>query len=340
MKFQFNRRTAAVTLLIVAVFLLAVNSLLSLFNPQEESQSGQNKLSTFQIDSLFLFSLNSFGLNKEWIKEVQNKKTDKSYIVRLPNDLSIPVVLAEINTNFFGKNLIFSSEEKDFSGRTRLTINRRNKTILSAELKYDREIFRPRRKLAFLIKDYELSSSEDSLFLELPEPFSVLLLPSVQNTKLLKYVTDLNKTYSIIIDDNIPDIKYRLNESHSQKRLKTSLQSIINDFSKASFFIINDNSDLYLSPSIEFVKVELEKRNIKMTPLSEIQQLNYANETELENTFDNYIKEIGEGKGVLFLITSDEFRTLLPEIERYRKTGIKIVHPSEIILAADTLAND
>jgi hypothetical protein len=340
MTFQFNRRTVAFILSIVAVFLLAVNLLISLINPQVESQSGQNELSTFQIDSLFLFSINSFGLYKEWIKEVQNKKTNKSYIVRLPYDLSIPVVLAEINTNFFGKNLIFSSEEKDFSGRTRLTINRRNKTILSAELKYDREIFRPRRTVAFLIKDYELSSSEDSLFLELPEPFSVMLLPSVKNTKLLKYVTDLNKTYSIIIDDNIPDIKYRLNESYSQKRLKTSLQSIINDFSKASFFIINDRSDLYLSPSIEFVRLELEKRNINLVMLSKIHQLDYASETELKNSFDNYLKMIGEGEGVLFSVTSDDFRTLLPEIERYRKTGFKIVHPSETNFAADTLINN
>ena len=77
-----------------------------------------------------------------------------------------------------------------------------------------------------------------------------------------------------------------------------------------------------------------------MIRLSEIQELNYASETELKNSFDNYLKEIDEGKGVLFLLTSDDFRTLLPEIERYRKTGIKIVHPSEIIFVADTLTND
>ena len=165
MKFNLNRRTTAVILLAAAVLLLVANLTINYLNQPEEPTTVKAELTSSLVDSLFLFTLNSFGLSNEWIKEVQNKQTDKSYIVRLPNDLSIPVVLAEINTNFFEKNLVFSSVEKDFSGRTRLTISRGNKIILSAELKYDKEIFRSRKTLAFIIKDYELSGSEDSLLL-------------------------------------------------------------------------------------------------------------------------------------------------------------------------------
>jgi hypothetical protein len=245
MKFNLNRRTTAVILLVAAVFLLGANLLINYLNDPEKPVREQTDLSSSQVDSLFLYSLNRFGLSNEWIKEVQNWQTDKSYIVRLPNDLSIPVVLAEINTISFGKDLTFSSVEKDFSGRTRLTLNRRDKIILSAELKYDEDIFRTKRTLAFIIKDFELSNSEDSLLLEIPEPFTTLIKPATENISLIKYITGVGKTYSLFIDDEIPELKYRVNESYSQKRLKSSLHSIVRDFSDASFFLIDDNSDFF-----------------------------------------------------------------------------------------------
>lgn len=336
MNFKLNRKAVAVILLIAAVFLLVVNLLINRYNQNEELLTVKTELSTLQIDSLFKFSLNSFGLLNEWIKEVRNKKTEKSYKVRLPFDLSIPVVLSEINSNFFGTNVTVSSVEKSFSGRTILTISKRDRIILSSEFKYDKKIFRSTRMLAFIIKDFELSESEDSLLIKIPEPFSTLLIPSSKNTKLAKYITNLNKSYSILIDDDISEIKYRLNENYSQKRLKSSLKLIINDFSDASFILFDDSSDLFASQSFGYIKLELEKRKINMLLLSELQLLFFDNEIEIKNAFDNYLKMTGEGEGMLFLVTADGFRTLLPEIERYRKTGIKIVHPSEIKVVADT----
>jgi hypothetical protein len=330
MKFKLNRRTTAVILLVAAVLLLVAYLLIIKLNKPEESVTGQAELNTFQVDSLFLYSLNSFGISKEWIKEVQNRQTDKSYIVRLPNDLSIPVVLAEINTNFFEKNLTFSSVEKDFSGRTRLTINRGDKIILSAELKYDKEIFRTIRTLAFVIKDFELSGSKDSLLLDMPEPFTTLLKPTTESIKLVKYIKDVGKNYSLFIDDDIPELKYRLNESYSQKRLKSSLYSIVKDFSDASFFLIDDNSDMFASTSFDFIKLEMEKRKISILLLSELIHLNYDDEIQIKISFDNYLRELKEDESILFLLSADGFRTLLHEIERYRKTGVKIIHPGEI----------
>ena len=74
MKLNINRRTTAVILLIAAVFLLAVNLLINHLNQKEHPEKVQSDLSSSQVDSLFMYSLNSFGLSKEWIKEVQNKK--------------------------------------------------------------------------------------------------------------------------------------------------------------------------------------------------------------------------------------------------------------------------
>jgi hypothetical protein len=80
----------------------------------------------------------------------------------------------------------------------------------------------------------------------------------------------------------------------------------------------------------------MEKRKISLVLLSELQQLNFDDRIQIMKSFDNYVKEIGGGEKMLFLLSADGFRTLLPEIERFRKTGIKIVHPSEIKADSDT----
>ena len=163
-----------------------------------------------------------------------------------------------------------------------------------------------------------------------------MLKPTTDNIKLVKYINDVRKTYSIFIDDDIPESKYRLNETYSQKRLKSSLQSILKVFPDASFFLIDDNSDFFASPSFNYIKLEIEKRKISVLLSSNLIHLNYDDEIQLENSFDNYLMEIGEGESSLFILSADGFRILLPEIERYRKTGVKIVHPSELIIASET----
>jgi hypothetical protein len=80
----------------------------------------------------------------------------------------------------------------------------------------------------------------------------------------------------------------------------------------------------------------MEKRKIGRLLLSDLIQLNYNDEIQIKSSFDNYVKELGEDESILFLLSADGFRTLIPEIERYRKTGVKIVHPSEVETASNT----
>ena len=79
----------------------------------------------------------------------------------------------------------------------------------------------------------------------------------------------------------------------------------------------------------------MEKRKIGRLLLSDLIQLNYDDEIQIKSSFDNYVKELGEDESILFLLSSDGFRTLLPEIERYRKTGVEVRHPSEFIVTKD-----
>ncbi len=168
------------------------------------------------------------------------------------------------------------------------------------------------------------------MLLEIPEPFSPLLIPSTENLSICKFILDKQKTYSLLLNDNIPELKYKLKVGYSKKRLKGSLLSIINDFSSATYFFIDDRSDLFNSSVFSYLKDELVKRKIKIVKLSYLEKLDFSETDLLISSFDTFMKKTTEGERTTFLINgADKFRNLLPEIKRFRKVGYKIVHPSE-----------
>ncbi len=331
MIFDFSKKSALSILFGTALVLLIANLVLNNIENENNSISNKRELSNVEIDSLFRFSLHSFGLLDDWIKESRSSTVGNSYKVKIPRDLSIPVILAEINSNFWESNVTINSVEKIFSGRTILEIKSEDEIKLRANFDYHKNIFRSAGTAAFILENFELSSSEDSLLLEIPEPFSPLFVPSAENLLLSKFIVDKQKTYSILLNDDIPELKYKLKDDYSKNRLKGPLLSIINDFSSATYFFIDDGSDLFNSSIFSYLKDELVKRKIKIVKLSYLQKLSFSETDLLISSFDTFMKNTEEGESITFLISADNFRNLLPEIKRFRKVGYKIVHPSETI---------
>jgi len=329
MKFNFNNKSTLQILFGAVLILLIPNLVLDIIDNESNLISNKTELSSTEIDSLFRLSLRSFGLLDDWIKEIKSSKLDKSYKVKIPKDLSIPVILVEINSNFWETDVRISSVEKIFSGRTILEIKSKDEIKLRADFDYNKSIFRSAGTAAFILNNFELSSFEDSLLLDIPEPFSPLLIPSTENLTLSKLIIDKQKTFSLLLNDDIPELKYKLKDSYSQNRLKRSLLSIINDFSSATYFFIDDRSDLFNSSVFSYLNDELIKRKIKIVKLSYLQKLNFSEMNVLISSFDTFMKNTADGESITFLISADNFRNLLPIIESYRKVGYKIVHPSE-----------
>ena len=329
MKFNLNKKSVLLVLFSTALVFLIANLVLNINDNENNLKSNKTELSIAEIDSLFRLSLRNFGLLDDWIKESKSPKADNSYKVKIPKDLSIPVILAEINSNFWESGVTINSVEKIFSGRTILEIKLEDEIKLRADFDYDKNIFRSAGTAAFILENFELSSFEDSLLLEIPEPFSPLLIPSTENLILSKFIIDKQKTYSLLLNDDIPELKYKLKDNYSQNRLKGSLLSIINDFSSATYFFIDDQSDLFNSSVFSYMKDELIKRKIKIVKLSYLQKLNFNEMNLLISSFDTFMKNTEEGESITFLISAENFGNLLPEIKRYRKVGYKFVHPSE-----------
>jgi len=329
MIFDFSKKSALKILFGTALILLIANLVLNNIENEKNSISTKTEMSDAEIDSLFRYSLHSLGLLDDWIKESKSSTVGNSYKVKIPRDLSIPVIIAEINSIFWESDVAINSVEKKFSGRTILEIKSEDEIKLRADLDYYKNIFRSAGTAAFILENFELSSSEDSLLLEIPEPFSPLLVPSTENLLLSKFILDKQKSYSILLNDDIPELKYKLKDGYSKNRLKGPLLSIINDFSSATYFIIDDKSDLFNSSIFSYLKDELVKRKIKIVKLSYLQKLDFSETDLLISSFDTFMKNTAEGESITFLINAENFRNLLPVIKSYRKVGYKIVHPSE-----------
>ncbi len=331
MTFNLNKKSVLLILFGAALVLLIANLVLNIIENENNSIYNKTELSSSEIDSLFRFSMHSLGLLDDWIKESRSSTVGNSYKVKIPRDLSIPIILAEINSIFWESGVTINSMEKIFSGRTILEIKSEDEIKLRADFDYDKNIFRSAGMVAFILENFELSSFEDSLLLEIPEPFSLLLLPSTENLLLSKFIFDKQKTYSLLLNDDIPELKYKLKDGYSKNRLKGPLLSIINDFSSATYFFIDDQSDLFNSLIFSYLRDELVKRKIKIVKLSYLEKLDFSETDLLISSFDTFMKNTEEGESITFLISADNFRNLLPEIKSYRKVGYKIVHPSETI---------
>ena len=331
MKLNFDRKTAALVLFSAAVVLLIANLVTSIIMNSTAVYTAKKEINNTEVDSLFLLSLHSFGISNDWIKELKSKKSLKSYRVKVPTDLSIPVILVELNTNFQDNYVKIISEEKNFSGSTETKIYVGNQVRLKSKFNYDNEIHRPAGTISFVLKDFELNDSKDSLMLGIPESFSPLLLPSMRNFDISKFISEKKKTFSILLNDDISEIKYKLRDNYSENRIRSTLYAIIRDFPSACFFVIDDNSDLYNSPSIKIIRNELLKRNIKLLKLRELSNIDYENDLQLKKDFDNLIKNMVDGDSRIIVINYEGFKKLIREIERFRKIGYKIVHPSQLI---------
>ncbi len=336
MKFKLSKKTTAQILFAAAVVLLAANIALKKFFVKSTGTEVKPKITLEKIDSIFVASLHNYGISDDWIKERKTSRKQKvpykSYKVLLPKDLSIPVVLTEIYSNFSGFDVRLSSKEKKPSGKSLLSILSDDEVKLKSEFVYNDTIKRKAGKVSFLITDFELESTEDSVLLRVPEPFSIVLIPSKENNRLAKKINKLNKSYSLLLNDDIDDLDYKLNESYSIKRLRASIKAIANDFSKAVFFIIDDESDIYNSTAYELIRKEFLIRKIKLVKKSSFTELSYDDEDELKNIFDEYIELLNEDEGKTFIVDEDGLRTILPEIRKFRKVGYKFVHPSEIMI--------
>jgi len=326
LKNQSFRKKIAYILFFAAVILILLNLVINKIFPVNVKEN--KELTADVIDKKFRTAVFSFGLEPEWVKKIKLKRSDPlctSYRIDIPADLPVTVILREINEFVKHDYVQVRSEEEKINGKTRLIIYSNNLIKLTAEFRYNPDLKRNAGEISFLLQDgLTLNEKEDSVFLNSPELFIVVLIPSKSSANEAVKISKYGKEYALLLNDEIPDLKYNFKVGYSPARLRASVREILTDFPDVQFFIEDENSSLYSSAVFPFVKKEFTKRKFIFYKKSSFDLIEGA---EPQDVFSKF-KNIADSKEKINILTSvHNYFLLQPEILKYKKIGCKFVSP-------------
>jgi hypothetical protein len=322
---QLSRRKTVNILFSTAVILLLLN--LAIDKIFLSRDSIKKEVSEIEIEKKFKTALFNFGLEKDWVKKIQgeNNETTFAYKIDLPADLPVTLILKEINNLFEGDNVNIESEEERINGKTILKLRSAAELKLISEFRYNSGLNRNAGKISFLLLDIlNLEENEDSTLLNSPELFDIVLIPSKESAEEAKKISRYGKRYGLLLNDEIPELKYNFKEAYSEARLKASVRDILSDFPEIKFIMIDKKSGLFSSKVFPFVEKEFLKRNLRLFDKNSLDLID-AQETEEIIKIFKRVADTKKRRNIL--ISAQNFILLQPEIIKYKKTGCKFVEP-------------
>ncbi len=156
-------------------------------------------------------------------------------------------------------------------------------------------------------------------------PFAVTLVPSLEAEKFQKEISEAGKAYILILNDDITDDKFLMEEGFAKKKIAAAVSAIVKSFPKAIVIIVDEESDLYASAIFNFVEDEFKRRNIRIRRKSEFKSLNGISSGETKSLFDFYKNKTDIPK--TFFISAQNFLLLRDDLITFRKKGNRIVKP-------------
>jgi len=296
--------------------------------------SDEDSIDEKEISQRFKNILDEFDIESKFIKEnkLRDKHSDQKFSnfkVQVPKDLTIPEILKDVFQSFKKDSLIIQSFEKVKGSKTTLALKMGRSTVLQAEFDYAKNYSRNKGYVAFIINDVDPANSSTTALIESPAKLNLLIRPEIKHLQQLEFIRNNGQQFSVLIDDDISEQKYKLGGTYSEQRVVTVIKTLVSDFQKAVCFIIDDNSDFYNSPNYEILSRELSKRKIKLLRTSDFVNLNY-DETFL-GSFNDQMNALVNGGSIIFLVSEDSYMALNPEIKKYKKKGYRVIASSLIL---------
>lgn len=329
---QKFRRNLLISLFVLSVVLLVLNILFKTDSIHENPK--EIVVNKSEIEHRFENILSDFGITQELIKEstIKDKSSGENiptYKVQVPKDLTIPELLHSIFQTFNKDSLQINSVEMKKGGKSLIELKMNNELILKAELDYSKKIFRDTGSIAFILKDTNPEDPSTEKLIESSTKLTFLLRPELSHLHHLDFIRSNGKQYSILIDDEITEQKYKLSSKFSQNRVITVLKTLVTDFSSAAFFVIEDQSEFYNSPNRKVFTDELSKRGIKVFKISDFVVL--AGEDNPVATFNDRIERLKNVDGTIFLTNEETLNALDSALVQCKRKGHKIINSSLLI---------
>lgn len=330
-------KKTAIVLFAIVIVLLVGEVIITKITLSDERPKDKQQLNGIEIDKVFNTAIKNYGIYNEWIskKKLKNFSGDSlfvTYSIKIPKNLPVHLLILELQNLFWNDEVNVISEEIKSLNKTLIKIISGGQLKLGAEILYDDKIKREYGSVAFLVFGNFLENDVKLVeLLKIPELYYLVLTPSSNSKKNLLLLSKAGKRFSLLLDDSINELDYKLAENYSEDRLKRSIREIVGTFHNAMFFIIDDRSDLYESSKYDFIKNEILKRKIVIAQKSHFNSLN-SNNINVEDKFHDFIKSLNKKDEKILLVNADEFLSLTGIIPAYRKVGYKFIYPGDIVI--------
>lgn len=322
---------------IVAIILLLINVVWDLFKKKNYNPDAR-ELSKIELENIFWKTLDAYGIKANWVTKKKFHQADEDsisyqFIVTIPQDLPIPLIIKDIN-NIIRKDISASvSEEKKFFGDTELRIYSNEYLKLKALLIPDKNIVRDNKEISFLILDaMNLSDDDYKMFLFSKYPLCAVIVPDPENIPKADSLSKYSKEYSLILNNDIDDSKMKLSQEFGKEILKKSIKTILESFPKRNLIFVDENSTLFNSPIYNYVRDVFKSNGKIIYHMSECIKLDQTDEEEMFSKLKFYIEDTTTNQK-LFYTSFENFRKMIPVIEQYKKKGGKIIPVSRCYLA-------
>lgn len=315
--------------------MFAINIAIEFFSKQDEVVIIP-EISVVEIDNIFLSVLTDYNIEKEWLKrtDIDNPEFDSLkyvYNLQIPSDLPIPIFLKDIYSGYWGKPVEIISEEVKNNGNSVLKIFSNEKLKMEIFLHLNKKISRRGGKFSFIVEGIEeLSEEEFDGLVNSSIPFGLALLPSAKSISKISSILKNDKEYSVILNDDIDETKFKLDNSLRRELLRSNVRTIISSYQDAVMFLIDDNTRLYNSIVYNFIKDEFKGKGVSLSRRSKFIRLEAAEKKELFSLFNFHCNRLGKGDRQIFIVSYGNFIRLQEIIKGSKKRGHKYVPLSSI----------
>ena len=329
-------------LLATAALLLIISIAIELIKKPKKVEQ-VNELSVTQIETVFFNVLDDYGIETKWINKKKYKPAEydsvkTEYLVKIPADMPVPLIIKDIYKVIQKDITGFVSEEKKIFGPTEIRIYTNEALKLKATLIPDKNIIRHRNELSFVISDaFDLNENNFTRFLSINHPLSCTVVPGFDQILKADSLKDYTKEFAILLNNDINDSKMKFKSEFLKDMLHSSMQNIVSGFRDAKVFIVDENSALFNSPIFNYVHDDFKRQNIVLYPLSTLIKLTAPDDSELVSKFKFYCEDTTGVHQKIFICSFDAFLKVQNELEETKKKGNKIIPLSKTYLVKDQL---
>jgi hypothetical protein len=286
-------------------------------------------LTTNAIENKFINVLNNYNLESSWIsiRYIDNENYDslkKVYFIKLPADISIPILLNDVNSEFYNEPVKVEAVERKNYSNSSVKIYSEGFLKMQAFLNHDRKIKRSSAEILIyvMINDFSTAGEITDSLVNKNIDYNLLLIPGEESRLFLQNILQHNLDYAVLINDEMED-RFSINTDDSKQMIKNSIVSLISVYGRNTLYIVDPDSELYNSVIFSFIKDEFTKRDIELSVLTDYSSVLGREFNEVVSLFDFFCDSGKSGQRKRLIMDYETFTRLEPYILKAKKKGTR-----------------